>query len=85
MGIFARRTASIVQAKAFYQVFQEKMHELQDYIEGQIVQWGNWESIPDNVKTFIDKEFVLLGKFGKKIDVRSLEEIVKNEQIIKAK
>ena len=76
MGIFANRTSQGTQAMACYQVFRERMNELQSYIEDQMQKWGSWENIPDNVKVFIDREFVLLGKFGKRIDVHSLEKAV---------
>ena len=73
MGIFARRAPALTQTTACYHVFRERMNELQVYIENQMKEWGSWENIPDNIKVFIDREFVKLGKFGKRIDIHSLE------------
>lgn len=80
MKLFARRLTAGSQAMAFYQVFRERKDELQRFIDEQMCQWGNWDNIPDNVKSFIDREFVLLGRFGKRIDIVSLEKVMDREQ-----
>lgn len=58
---------------AKYEIYCQKKQELVDFINEQIIIWGNYNDIPADVKEFIDREFVALGKFGKKIDAASLD------------
>ncbi len=78
MAFFRKKDSSNSQAMASYTVFSEKKEELREYIECQLLVWGSWDNIPDCTKAFIDREFVMLGRFGKRINVNSIERLLEN-------
>ncbi len=59
---------------AKYEIFRDKKRELIDYIGEQLRIWGSYQDIPEDIAGFIDRQFVTLGIFGKKIDAISIEE-----------
>lgn len=61
------------EALAKYEIFSEKKKELQDYINEQVIIYGNYIEIPNDIKNFIDKEFTILGRFAQKINMQIIE------------
>lgn len=76
MSFFKKKNLSNSQAMVNYTVFSEKKEELREYIECQLLVWGSWDDIPDCTKAFIDREFVMLGRFGKRINANSIETLL---------
>jgi len=56
-----------------YRIFKKKENELREFINREFSVWGDYESIPEYTRTLIDREFIALGKFGKKIGIFTLE------------
>lgn len=57
-----------------YAIYREKRVELEEFITKEIHIWGNYQNIPDCIKKLIDKEFMALGRYGKRINVYTIEE-----------
>jgi len=57
-----------------YAIYREKRVELEEFITKEIHIWGNYQNIPDSIKKLIDKEFMALGRYGKRINVYTIEE-----------
>jgi len=67
------KLAPSTEALVKYTIFKEKKDELENFINKEVEIWGHYQKIPDQIKTIIDHEFVVLGKYGKRINVNDIE------------
>ncbi len=61
------------QELVYYSIFKEKKEDLESFISKELDVWGEYESIPTYIRNIIDREFVALGKYAKRINVFEIE------------
>ena len=62
------------QDMVFYSIFKEKKEDLESFIKKELDIWGQYENIPTYIRSIIDREFVALGKYAKRINVYEIED-----------
>lgn len=62
------------QELVYYSIFKEKKEDLESFIQKELDVWGEYESIPAYIRKIIDREFIALGKYGKRINIHQIEE-----------
>jgi len=61
------------QDMVFYSIFKEKREDLELFIKKELDIWGDYEKIPTYIRSIIDREFVALGKYAKRINIFEIE------------
>jgi len=62
------------QDMVFYSIFKEKKEDLELFIKKELEIWEEYERIPVYIRSIIDREFVALGKYAKRINIFDIEE-----------
>ncbi len=78
------KQSAVLLKRAKFEIYRDKKNELMEYISEQMAIWGAYENIPEHTLSFIDRQFVTLGIFGKKIDAWSMEQDPAGDQGVTA-
>lgn len=73
--------SSQTQELVYYSIFKEKKEDLESFISKELDVWGEYEKIPTYIRNIIDREFVALGKYAKRINVFEIENRLESDKL----